>query len=499
MLEAMPRDSSVPLTVDIGRVALRQRRTKIVATVGPASSTEEQLGALLAAGVNVFRLNFSHGTHEQHGAVFERIRRVAETAGAQVAVLADLCGPKIRVGMLEGGSVTLETGGQVTLTVREGATSAPGVIPSEYRELAGDVKPGDRILLDDGKMELRVLRSEGTEVSCEVVFGGVLRSRKGINLPGVQVSAPALTEKDRADATFAAQLGVDFLALSFVRSAADVLQLKALLADLGAGVPVIAKIEKPEAVQAFGSILEVSDGIMVARGDLGVEMAPEEVPLIQRELVRLSMESSKPVIVATQMLESMIENPRPTRAEVTDVAFAAIGGADAVMLSAETASGAHPLEAVKVMDRVLRMIEGYQWVHGQFGRISEHALEPREHREADAILGEALSRAAAQVSRDVGARAVVVPTKSGRTARLISGDRPAAPVVAIVDDPAVARRLVLHWGVTPEVVPSLEHPAPLAVAAVQRLGLAEPGQFIVLVWDPRRASSGVPSVTALKV
>src|SRR6185295_12888639 len=300
--------------------------------VGPASSTVEALVGLIEAGVDVFRLNFSHGTHESHGKVFEAIRAASARAKKQVAVLGDLCGPKIRVGTFEGGGIDLAWGGEVVVTVRE-VEGKPGLIPSEYRALAADVVPGDRVLLDDGKMQLQVKAVEGTEIRCEVLAGGRLTDRKGMNLPGVRVSAPALTEKDKADAAFAVKLGVDYLALSFVRAPTDVADLKALLRDLRAETPVIAKIEKPEALDTIGGILEVADAIMVARGDLGVEMAEEEVPLIQ------------------QMLESMIESARPTRAEVTDVAAAALSRVDAVMLSAETASGKHPREAVATMDR----------------------------------------------------------------------------------------------------------------------------------------------------
>jgi len=485
------------LAIDLSRVALKRRRTKIVATVGPSSSTVDALAGLIEAGVDVFRLNFSHGTHESHGKVFEAIRAASARTRKPVAVLGDLCGPKIRAGTFEGGGIDLQWGAEVVVTVRE-VEGKPGLIPSEYRELAADVVAGDRILLDDGKLQLQVKKVEGTEIACEVVEGGRLTNKKGMNLPGVRVSTPALTEKDKADAAFAVKLGVDYLALSFVRAPTDVADLKALLRDLRAETPVIAKIEKPEALDTIGGILEVADAIMVARGDLGVEMAAEEVPLIQQELVRLAVAAHKPVIVATQMLESMIESARPTRAEVTDVAAAALSRADAVMLSAETASGKHPREAVATMDRVLRMVEGYQWKRGQHGKVAESPLLGN----VQARLNGALSRATSMLSGELEVRAVVAPTRTGRMARLISSARPAAPVLALTSSESLCRRMQLLWGVAPEMASTveLEAPAPLARAAVQRLGLASAGQHFLLVWDASPDRSGLaPTVSILSV
>jgi pyruvate kinase len=488
----MPSEQSI----DLSRVSLKRRRTKIVATVGPASASQEVLASLIEAGVDVFRMNFSHGTHESHGKAFAAIRAAAAQVRKPVAVLADLCGPKIRVGTFEGGGIDLPWGTPVTVTTRQ-VEGKPGLIPSEYRALAEDVVPGDRILLDDGKLQLQVSKVEGTEIQCEVLHGGRLTNKKGMNLPGVKVSAPALTEKDKADAAFAVKLGVDYLALSFVRAPTDVADLKALLRDVQADTPVIAKIEKPEALDCIGAILEVADGIMVARGDLGVEMAAEEVPLIQQELIRLAVQANRPVIVATQMLESMIENPRPTRAEVTDVASAALSRADAVMLSAETATGKHPREAVATMDRVLRMVEGYQWKRGQHGKP-----EGRVSGTVSARLGAALSRATSMLSGDMDVRAVVAPTRSGRTARLLSAARPAAPVIALTSSELLYRRLQLYWGVIPDMASpvELEAPAALARAIAQKMELATPGQHVLLVWDasPDRAVMA-PTVSILSV
>jgi pyruvate kinase len=484
------------LSLDVSRAALRRRRTKIVATVGPASAEPAMLRALIDAGVDVFRLNFSHGTHELHAAAYARIRGAAESAGKHVAILADLCGPKIRVGKFAAGAIELQLGSKVVVTTRE-VEGTDGLIPSEYRALAQDVETGSRILLDDGKLELRVLEVQGTEITCTVINGGKLSNRKGMNLPGVNVSAPALTEKDRIDAVFAAKLEVDYLALSFVRAAADVRELKALLKEIGVDTPVIVKIEKPEALAVIGEILEASDGVMVARGDLGVEMPPEEVPLIQQELVRLTRQVHKPVIIATQMLESMIEEPRPTRAEVTDVAWAAMAQADAVMLSAETAAGKYPREAVSTMDRVLRLIEGYQWKHGHHGRPGSHARV--EHAELDRHTG-ALSRATSLLSREVEVHAVVVPTRTGRTARVVSSERPAAPIVAVTSSRRLCQRFALLWGVAPELASEeeLQSPAHLAKELARKLELGKSSEEILMVWDSSRdRTASCPSVSIL--
>ena len=486
-------------SLDLTRVALKYRRTRIIATLGPASSSPEVIQAL-AAQVDVFRLNFSHGTREGHAEVYHRIRAAAAAVGRPIAVLADLCGPKIRVGRFPEGGIDLEPGAEVVVTVAN-RTGGPGLIVSEYRDFARDVGPDSRVLLDDGRLELRVLEVQGDDVRCVVVQGGRLLDRKGMNLPGTPLSTPALTEKDRVDAHFAAELGVDFLALSFVRHAQDVADLRTLLEAAGHPTPIIAKIEKPEALECIGDILEAADGIMIARGDLGVELPAEEVPLIQSQLIRLAMEANRPVIVATQMLESMIDSARPTRAEVTDVAGAALAGADAVMLSAETASGRHPEEAVATMDRILRMVEGQQWRDGQFGRLINHFRTPEEQPTPELVMVEAVSRAVASLSRDLSVHAIFASTAGGRTARMVAAERPAAPVVALTIDPAVARRLMLCWGVLPVAVPDLE-PSRLAaharrVAADERLG--EPGDFLLLVHNPTaEPGAEAPTVTVLR-
>jgi len=308
---------------------LKKRRTKIIATLGPASSEPDQIRKLIKAGVNIFRQNMSHGDHSYHKETYSRIREIANELNQPVGILADLCGPKIRTGKFKNGSIELKNNDSVIVTTRD-VEGKPGLIPSQYSSLADDVEPEDRILLADGTLELEVDSIEGTEISCTVIYGGTLGNHKGINLPGVKVSAPSLTDKDKADAKLALELGVDFLALSFVRSAEDIHDLKKLIQSHASDAHIIAKIEKPEALDEASAILDAADGIMVARGDLGVELNPEQVPVAQHQLIDLARKKFKPVIVATQMLESMIENARPTRAEVTDVAYAVTLGTDAI-------------------------------------------------------------------------------------------------------------------------------------------------------------------------
>lgn len=466
------------MAIDVQQKLLKRRRTRIVATVGPASASLQVLSALVRAGVDVFRLNMSHGSHDGHREAYGLIRQAAASCGREVAVLADLCGPKIRCGLFEGDRIELQTGAEVVVTTRE-VLGRPGLIPSQYAALHSDVRPGARILLDDGNLELRVQAIDGTEVNCHVVQGGVLKNKKGINLPDVAVSAPALTAQDQLDARFALGLGVDFLALSFVRHASDIVQLRTLIVDSDAAdTQIIAKIEKPEALADIEAILEATDGIMVARGDLGVELPPESVPGIQSELIARARAHGKPVIVATQMLESMIGNPRPTRAEVSDVSTAVMAGADAVMLSAETASGGFPEQAVATMDRVARQTEAFLWRHGAFASIIERPLQSPPIALVDAI-----ARATAQLSRDLQVRAIFVVSASGLTARRVSSGRPAAPIVAMSADLRSVRRMCLLWGVVPAQADadSLAAADALARARVQALGLAEPGQRILRV------------------
>ena len=457
------------------------RRTKIVCTIGPVTSSEEMLEQLMRAGMNVARLNFSHGTHDEHAAVIERIRRISARLSYAVAILQDLQGPKIRTGALQGGqSVRLVDDAEVTITTLPVQGNAQ-TISTTYQRLPQDVKAGDRILLDDGLMELRVLGSNATDVQCEVAHGGILKEHKGINLPGVAVSEPALTEKDRADLRFGVQHDVDYVALSFVRKPEDVLEAKQLIRQLlaeqadsskrKAGIPLIAKLEKPEAVTRLDEILRVTDGVMVARGDLGVEMAPEKVPLIQKRIIAKCNDLGLPVITATQMLESMITNPRPTRAEASDVANAIIDGTDAVMLSGETAAGAYPIEAVQMMARIALETEGG-------GRTAQQP-QCKNLTQAHAV-----SHAARALAEEVSVQAIVVFTRSGASAHLISKDRPRPPILAFTPSTHVYRQLTLWWGVWPYQIDLMGSTEELIATVDRRLQedkLIAPGEHVVIM------------------
>lgn len=421
------------------RVNLNFRHTKIVATVGPSCESEEMLAALMKAGTDVFRLNFSHGEQSQKRELIQRIRKVSVDMKRAVAILGDLQGPKIRVGLLDGGRMQLVAGQTVAISPTSKANRSD-LIPTTYRNLPQDVRPGDQILLDDGLLELKVLQTVGDEVQCTVLVGGVLKNNKGINLPGVAVSAPALTEKDDEDLGFCIREEVDYLALSFVRSAVDVSDLKQRLFAENSAIRVIAKIEKPEAVENFDAILAEADGIMVARGDLGVEIPPEQVPLIQKRIIRACNVAGKPVITATQMLESMISNPRPTRAETSDVANAILDGTDAIMLSGETAAGAYPVEAVRLMVRVAADIESEPQLWPEtFVRLAETG----SYR----WLPEAIGQAACRVAEMVGAAAILAFTQTGSTAALVAKYRPQLPVFAVTPTQSVRRRMALYRSV----------------------------------------------------
>ncbi len=474
---------------------LKNRRTKIIATVGPASSSEEILEALIVAGVNVFRLNMSHGDHKSHTQTFNTIRRVTDKLACQIAILADLCGPKIRTGRFENDGIELIDGQAVVVSTRPGI-GRPGYIISQYEALAGDVKSGDRILIADGLIELEVESTSGEhEVACRVIHGGLLGNNKGINLPGVNVSAPSMTDKDHADAKFALDLGVDYIALSFVRTARDIEQLRSVVDAHPHKAAIIAKIEKPEALENAEAILAVTDAIMIARGDLGVELPPEQVPTAQRQLISLASQSGIPVIVATQMLESMITNSRPTRAEVTDVFHAVEAGADAVMLSGETAAGHFPVEAVQMMDRIARQTEAELWKSGKYG-LMKPQLDP------PIPLWNVIAESTARMSRDLEARAVMVVTRSGKSSEIVSTARPAAPIIAVTHDAAVCRRLCLRWGVVPMINEAVgtENPNSLAKSLAVSLDLAVSGQFVLLVRGFHgEMDLNLPSVTVIEV
>jgi len=483
----MPIDTNIELLINC--------RTKIVATLGPSSNDIDTIESLILAGADIFRLNMSHGSHDDHAATYHHIRKAAEKLERTVAVLADLCGPKIRVGTFPEGRVELVRESSVTVTCRD-VEGSPGLIPSQYRTLSHDVKTGDRILLDDGNFELRVKSVEGSEINCKVINGGLLCDHKGMNLPGVNISTPSLTENDRIDALFALQLGVDFLALSFVRRGSDVEALRSLISQTNAHVAIVAKIEKPEALDHIDEIIAAADAIMVARGDLGVELPPQIVPNAQDQLIDLARRIRKPVIVATQMLESMVEHPRPTRAEVSDVANAVRSGADAVMLSAETASGKYPLEAVKMMDGIARQTEAYIWQRGAFGSLTRHYDTPRPLPVEDA-----LSESMAHLSRDLLVRAIVVISLNDHALAVMSSSRPAAPIVGICPDYRASCIANLLWGVIPVTIDlvGIDNPISLARHIVQECGLAVKGQSILVVQgfhsDPQQNTPGVTAVT----
>ena len=412
--------------------------TKIVATLGPSTDAPGVVRSLLEAGVDVFRLNASHGTQE---ALAERVRIVRSTAselGVHAGILLDLQGPKIRLGTFETGRLTLQTGQDFTITT-EAVTGNQELASTTYADFAADVRVGDRILLNDGAAELRAITNNGTAVKCKVVCGGDIGDRKGINLPGVKVSAPSLTRKDSSDLAFGLALGVDFVALSFVRTANDVLRLKFLLEEKDAKVPVVAKIEKPEAWQNLDAIIKESDGLMVARGDLGIEMALEKVPFIQKSIIRKARAAGKFVITATQMLESMIQNGTPTRAEVSDVANAIYDGTDAVMLSGETAAGKYPVEAARMMDKIAAETEA---------SLRARGFQPYEMGE-DPSIAEIIADAAFRAAAYSRAAAIVVFSASGSTARLVSRNRPPVPLFVFTPSENTARQMSVVYGVTP--------------------------------------------------
>jgi pyruvate kinase len=423
------------------------KKAKIVSTLGPASSSEEMLEQLIAAGVDVFRLNFSHGTQEDHTGLVERVRRVAHSMGRPVAILQDLQGPKIRVGKLAHEPIPLSVGERITITTKE----VPGdksCVSTTYEGLPRDVKPSDRVLLDDGNIELVVREVYGTDVVCEVVVGGGLKSNKGINLPGVAVSAPSLTTKDRADLDLGIALDVDYIALSFVREADDVREVQHIIARAGKEIPVIAKLERGEAVDHLEEILKVAGGVMVARGDLGVEVSPEEVPVIQKRIISAANQAGVLVITATQMLESMTDNPRPTRAEASDVANAIFDGTDAVMLSGETAVGKYPVLTVQMMVRIIETAEASM----------KFDLPILSSRQPDGTMSfpDAIGQAAAAVSAGVSTKAIVAFTQSGSTARLISKRRPRTPIIAFTPSERICRQLCLCWGTEPRLIDQIE-------------------------------------------
>ena len=444
-----------------------------MATLGPTSDSPDVIRKLITAGVNVFRVNASHGTQAEHGARIQTVRALAKEAGVSLGVLMDLQGPKIRLGRFEGGHALLENGAAFTITTEECLGTAARAC-TVYAGFANDVKPGDRVLLADGSIELRAVRSDGKAVECQVVSGGTISDRKGINLPGVNVSSPALTKKDKSDLMFGLETGIDMVALSFVRRRDDMLRLRHFLEEHDSAIPMIAKIEKPEGWNNLDEILEESDGVMVARGDLGVEIALEKVPFIQKSIIERARTRGRFVITATQMLESMIENPVPTRAEVSDIANAIYDGTDAVMLSAETSAGKYPVEAVKVMARVAKEAEGTV----SAGRLAEAQKNPRT------TTPEIVADLAFRAARLMNAAAIVVFTSTGASARLVSRYRPSVPIYAFTETDSVARALTIIYGTNTIVAPLLtstdEMMAQMDRLLVER-GVAKAGDNLVFV------------------
>ncbi len=433
------------------------RRSKIICTLGPASDSAEMVARLMRAGMDVARLNFSHGTHAEHARTIAHIREASGRQARPIAILADLQGPKIRTGALEGGGpVSLRAGQRFVITTANTPGTTAGV-STTYKGLPRDVRRGNRILLADGLIELRVLSVRARSISCKVVNGGELGEHKGINLPGIRLRVPAVTPKDRKDLAFALSHGANYIAVSFVRRPEDVLVAKAAILRAGKDTPVIAKLEKPEAIENLDAILRVADGVMVARGDLGVEMKPEMVPVMQKRIIARARDSRRPVITATQMLESMTQNPRPTRAEASDVANAIFDGTDAVMLSAETASGCYPLEAVEMMDRIVREAEG---------SIAEF---PRPRRPAQMDVAETACELICHASQELHLKVIAVFTETGSTARLISKYRPRPPIVAFSPNQETRRRLSLLWGVLPRTIAPVRDIDGLAAMAEKRL------------------------------
>jgi pyruvate kinase len=471
------------------------RRAKIVCTLGPATATAQQLAELIDAGMDVARLNFSHGTHAEHSAVYDAVRQIAAERGRAVGVLADLQGPKIRLGRFASGPVVWAVGEHITITT----AAYPGdhdKVSTTYSGLASDVRPDDRLLVNDGKIELRVLDVDGDDVRCEVVHGGPVSDNKGISLPGVAVSVPPLSEKDIEDLKFALELGVDMVAMSFVRAPEEVKLAHAVMDEIGKRVPVMAKLEKPEAVSDLPAIVGAFDGLMVARGDLGVEMPLEQVPLVQKRAIDLCRQAAKPVIVATHMLDSMVSDLRPTRAEVSDVANAVFDGSDAVMLSAETSVGAYPAHTVATMGRIVATAESGL-------RQREKAAERVTREDEDAGISEAVAAAACELGRLIGAVALCCFTRTGNTAQRLARQRSPLPLIAFAHDESVRARLAFTWGIESAVLAPATTPETMP-AEVSRgltaMGICPPGSLVVVVSGSRRGVAGyTDSVRVLRV
>ncbi len=480
------------MAVSLPEASGGSRRAKIVCTLGPATDSEASLAALVDAGMDVVRLNFSHGTRAQHLRRLQLVRNLAQERGKTVAFLQDLQGPKIRTGPLEGGRpVELRANSTVILTTRKALGNAR-LISTNFRALPREVRRGNRILLADGLMELRVERVSGREITCRVISGGELGEHQGINLPGIPLRISALTAKDRGDLEFGTKHGVDYIALSFVRRPEEVLELKRILARAGKQTPVVAKLEKPEAIDRLDEILQVADAVMVARGDLGVELSPERVPVIQKRVIERANVMKVPVITATQMLESMTVHPRPTRAEASDVANAIFDGTDALMLSAETATGHYPVEAVKMMARIISAAEmspRYGW---GFGR--------RRAKDESMTVPESICESVAHITEALALKAIAVFTQSGSSARLISKYRPRVPVFAFSPEEHITRRTALYWGVYAVLMARVQSTDRMVEAAAKWLSerrVVKPGDVIAVIAGTPIARRGTTNLLKL--
>ncbi len=460
------------------------RKTKIVCTIGPSSNRSKTLSRLIEAGMDVARLNFSHGTQEEHGRIIRTVRRLGKQLGRNVAVLQDLAGPKIRIGKIKNGAIVLKAGENFVLTTRNVLGTKRGVSVT-YPDLPRQVRPQDTLLLADGALELSVMEANSHDIKCRVITGGTLTSHKGVNLPTRSIKLQALTKKDRRDLNFGIEKGVDLVAISFVREASDVLRVREIMKRRKVSTPIIAKIEKHEALEHIDEILDAVEGVMVARGDLGIETPLERIPMIQKMLIRKALQLGKPVITATQMLRSMVESPRPTRAEATDVANAVFDGTDALMLSEETASGKYPVESVSTMARIAEVTE--QDFPQEF--FLETEASPQDH------VSDAVSLGACFLARKVNAKAIITPTESGLTARLVSRHKPPQPIIALSPSEGTVRSLALSWGVTPVLVSTFRNTDDMlskAARAAKETGLVKASDRVVLTAG---LPTGVPGFT----
>ena len=454
------------------------RKTKIVCTLGPATDSDGVLREMLESGMNVARFNFSHGSHEEHKRRLDALKALREELGLPVAAMLDTKGPEVRLRSFAGGTAALKTGGEFTLTTRDVAGDE-NICSVTYADLPGDVKPGNTILLDDGLVRLTVLETTSTDIRCRVENDGVMKNNKGVNVPGIRLSMPYMSQRDREDILFGVEQGFDFIAASFVRTAADVREIRRLLDEAGSSIQIIAKIENQEGVSNLTEILSVADGIMVARGDMGVEIDFTEIPIIQKDMIAQCMDAGKPVITATQMLDSMVENPRPTRAEITDVANAIYDGTSAIMLSGETAAGKYPVDAVKTMDAIARRTEADINYAKRMRNLTGSAR---------LSIAAATAHAACTTALDIGADAIITVSQSGATARLVSRFRPGSTVVACLLSEQVRRQMALYWGVVPLLMPYAQNTDQLidfAVRAAEEAGLVKQGDLVVL-------TAGVP-------